>query len=61
MNALNHTQQVLGISRRELCRRIGISHQSGIDYSLGRKPVPRTVVLACLALENALELNDGKE
>jgi len=42
--------QRLGISRSELCRRIGIAPNSGTAYALGRKPVPLTVALACAAI-----------
>lgn len=41
----------LGISRGELCRRIGISPNSGTAYALGRKPIPLTVALACAQIE----------
>ncbi len=40
----------LGISRAELCRRIGIAPNSGTAYALGRKPIPLTVALACAAV-----------
>jgi transcriptional regulator with XRE-family HTH domain len=40
----------LGISRVELCRRIGISENSGTAYAKGRSPIPLTVALACAAL-----------
>lgn len=43
-------QQRLGISRGELCRRIGIAPNSGTAYALGRKPIPLTVALACAAV-----------
>lgn len=43
-------QQLLGISRAEFCRRIGIAENSGTAYALGRKPIPRTVAMACAAL-----------
>ena len=45
----------LGLSRAEFCRKLGIAPNSGTAYALGRKPIPRTVALACiaLALENA--------
>jgi hypothetical protein len=43
-----HTR--LGISRAELCRRIGIAPNSGTAYALGRKPIPLTVALACAAV-----------
>lgn len=55
MNQLTLTQQRLGISRRELCRRLGLSHQAGIDYAMERKEAPRYVILACLALEHGIE------
>lgn len=42
--------QRLGISRAELCRRLGIAPNSGTAYAAGRKPIPRTVALACTAL-----------
>ena len=40
----------LGISRAELCRRLGLSLNSGTAYALGRKPIPRYVALACYYL-----------
>jgi hypothetical protein len=40
----------LGISRGELCCRIGIAPNSGTAYAHGRKPIPLTVALACAAL-----------
>jgi len=43
--------QRLGISRGELCRRIGIAPNSGTAYALGRKPIPLTVALACAQIE----------
>jgi transcriptional regulator with XRE-family HTH domain len=49
-----HTR--LGISRAELCRRIGIAPNSGTAYALGRKPIPLTVALACAAALGALPL-----
>lgn len=47
--------QRLGISRAELCRRIGIAPNTGTAYAAGRTSIPRTVALACLAVENGLE------
>ena len=44
-------QARLGISRGELCRRIGIAPNSGTAYALGRKPIPLTVALACAQIE----------
>lgn len=46
--------QRLGISRTELCRRIGIAPNSGTAYAHGRAPIPLTVALACAALEAGL-------
>jgi hypothetical protein len=43
--------QRLGISRGELCRRIGIAPNSGTAYALERKPIPLTVALACAQIE----------
>jgi hypothetical protein len=48
--------QRLGISRGELCRRIGIAPNSGTAYALGRKPIPLTVALACAAVEAGIML-----
>jgi hypothetical protein len=42
--------QRLGISRGELCRRIGIAPNSGTAYALDRKHIPLTVALACAAV-----------
>ncbi|WP_323775614.1 hypothetical protein [Leisingera sp.] len=50
----------LGISRRELCRRLEISKRSGDAYALGRAPVPRVVALAVLALEHGLDVGMEK-
>ena len=44
----------LGISRAELCRRIGIATNSGTAYALGRRTIPLTVALACAAIEKGL-------
>ena len=41
----------LGISRGELCRRIGIAPNSGTAYAIGRRPIPLTVALACAQIE----------
>lgn len=43
-------QDRLGISRAELCRRLGIAPNTGTAYALGRKQIPRTVALACAAV-----------
>lgn len=40
----------LGISRAELCRRLGISANTGTAYALGRANIPLSVSLACAAL-----------
>lgn len=56
MNQLTITQQRLGISRAELCRRLGLSPNAATKYALGRQDVPRYVILACLALEHGLDL-----
>lgn len=45
----------LGISRRKLCERIGVSRRSADGYALGRAPVPRTVELAIRAVEAGLD------
>ena len=47
--------QRLGISRAELCRRIGIAPNSGTAYASGRKPIPRTVAMACAAVASGLQ------
>ena len=44
----------LGLSRRELCKRIGVGKSAVDNYALGRAPVPLTVMLALLALEHGL-------
>jgi len=49
-------QARLGISRGELCRRIGIAPNSGTAYALGRKPILLTVALACAAIEVGITL-----
>ena len=48
------TPDKMGISRRELCRRLGISRRAGDAYALGRSEVPRVVELAILALHHGL-------
>ena len=45
----------LGISRLQFCNRIGISRGSGLAYSLGRAPIPKTVALAIRAVEAGLD------
>lgn len=45
----------LGISRRKLCERIGMSRRSADGYALGRALVPRTVELAICAVEAGLD------
>jgi transcriptional regulator with XRE-family HTH domain len=40
----------LGISRAELCRRLGIAPNTGTAYALGRQRIPLTVALACAAV-----------
>lgn len=47
----------LGLSRRKLCERIGVSRRSADGYALGRAPVPvpRTVELAIRAVEAGLD------
>lgn len=59
MNALNHTQQRLGISRAELARRLGLSPNAATKYALGRQDTPRYVALACLALEHGIDLPES--
>jgi hypothetical protein len=54
-----HTR--LGISRAELCRRIGIAPNSGTAYALERQPIPLTVALACAALAFGLPPYGAKE
>lgn len=49
------TPESLGISRTELCRKIGISKRSGDAYALGRAPVPLTVELAIKAVSAGLD------
>ena len=48
-------QQRLGISRKELCQRLGIAENSGTAYAHGVRPIPLTVALACAALAAGLE------
>ncbi|MCP4243930.1 MAG: hypothetical protein GY772_25545 [bacterium] len=55
------TPEKFGISRRELCRQIGISKRSGDAYAAGHSPVPRTVQLAILALEAGLHKSLDEE
>ena len=52
MNADDFTslQARLGISRAELCRRIGIAPNTGAAYASGRQTIPLTVALACAAI-----------
>ncbi|ABN75763.1 helix-turn-helix domain-containing protein [Cereibacter sphaeroides] len=46
----NNLQASLGISRAELCRRLGLAPNTGTAYALGRKDIPLTVALACAAI-----------
>ena len=48
-------QTRLGVSRAELCRRLGIALNTGTAYARGRTPIPRTVALACAALDAGLK------
>jgi transcriptional regulator with XRE-family HTH domain len=48
----------LGISRRQLCERIGIARRSADAYALGRAPIPKTVDLAIRAVEAGLDRNE---
>lgn len=43
------THRRLGISRAELCRRIGIAPNTGMAYASGRR-IPRHIALACAAV-----------
>lgn len=45
------THEGMGITRAELCRRIGIAPNSGTAYAKGRKDVPLTVALAIAAIK----------
>lgn len=36
----NNLQASLGISRAELCRRLGLAPNTGTAYALGRKDIP---------------------
>lgn len=49
----------LGMSRRKMCERLGIGRRNADDYALGRKPVPRVVELAILAVHAGLDLPTG--
>lgn len=51
----------LGISRREMCRRLGIARRSADAYALGRSDVPRVVALAIRALEAGLDTDRNDE
>lgn len=46
----NDLQARLGISRAELCRRIGIAYNSGLAYSTGKADIPKPIALACAAV-----------
>lgn len=52
--------QRLGISRGELCRRIGIAPNSGTAYAKGRQAIPLTVALACAVIEQKLTQENEK-
>jgi len=43
-------QERLGISRAELCRRLGLAPNTGTAYASGRTAIPITVALACSAI-----------
>lgn len=45
----------LGVSRAALCERLGIAPNTATAYARGRRPIPRTVALACAALAAGLE------
>ena len=45
----------LGISRRELCRRLGISKRTGDAYASGKSQVPRLVRMGIYVIEHGLE------
>lgn len=45
----------LGLSRRQLCERIGIARRSADAYALNRAPVPLTVKLAIRAVAAGLD------
>ena len=45
----------MGISRRELCRRLGIAKSTGDKYADGRSDVPKVVALAIAALQAGLD------
>lgn len=44
----------LGISRAELAKRLGIAPNTATAYAKGRRPIPRTVALACAAIAAGL-------
>jgi len=43
-------QRQLGVSRAELCRRLGIALNTGTAYAKGRVTIPPYIALACAAL-----------
>jgi hypothetical protein len=50
----NQLQAKLGVSRAELCRRIGIAYNTGIAYSTGTAKIPKPIALACAAVAAGL-------
>jgi hypothetical protein len=51
----NELQARLGVSRAELCRRIGIAYNSGIAYSTGKADIPKPIALACAAVAAGIQ------
>lgn len=46
----NAAYATLGISRAELCRRLGLAVNTGTAYAKGRVTIPPYIALACAAL-----------
>jgi len=51
----NRFTETLGVSRAEVCRRLGISLNTGTKYAHGRVAIPRYIALACAALIRGIE------
>jgi hypothetical protein len=49
-NDFKAVQEHLGVSRAELCRRLGIALNTGTAYAKGRVTIPPYIALACAAL-----------
>ena len=54
-------QRRLGVTRAELCRRLGLAPNTGTAYARGRRHIPLTVALACAAVLHGLPPIGGND